>query len=59
MDNEESGVEEVATLAGPESAGTLRPYIAELEAVGAAEVKDIAERGQIITVNGTPIMPGG
>ncbi|MFE7111792.1 hypothetical protein ACFU98_29615 [Streptomyces sp. NPDC057575] len=57
LDNEETGVEEVAALAGLDSAAALHSYIAELEAVGAADVKDHAGKGEIITVNETPVVP--
>jgi hypothetical protein len=57
VDSEESGPEEVAALAGLESADALRPYIAELAAVGAADVKDHAGQGEVITVNETPLVP--
>jgi hypothetical protein len=57
LDNEESGVEEVAALAGLNSAEALRPYISELEAVGAANVMDHAGQGEVITVNETPTVP--
>ena len=56
-DSEETGVEEVAALAGLGSAEALRPYIAELEAVGAANLMDHAGQGEVISVNEIPVVP--
>lgn len=57
LENEESGLNQIAVLAGLDSAESLLPYLAELEAVGAADLKDHAGRGEIITVNETPTLP--
>ncbi|WP_406740749.1 hypothetical protein [Streptomyces atratus] len=57
LDDEESGLEEIAALAGLDSADSLRRYVAELEAVGAADLKDHAGQGEVITVHETPVVP--
>ncbi|MFG2677017.1 hypothetical protein [Streptomyces sp. NPDC048445] len=57
LDEDESGLAEIAVLCGLDSADDLRPYIAELESVGAAALRDHAGRGEIVTVHESPVLP--
>ncbi|MEU0625008.1 hypothetical protein ABZ329_29625 [Streptomyces rubiginosohelvolus] len=57
LESEERGLQQVAGLAGLDSAEALRPYIAELEAVGAADMKHHIGQGEIVAVNEVPTLP--
>lgn len=57
LDSEERGLARIATLAGLDSTEALRPFITELEAVGAADLKDHTGHGEVITVHETPVLP--
>ncbi|MEU7031399.1 hypothetical protein AB0A60_32485 [Streptomyces sp. NPDC046275] len=49
---------QVASLAGLDSTGALKPFLDELQAVGAVDVKEHAgESGQIVTVHESPLLP--
>ncbi|GGU11404.1 hypothetical protein [Streptomyces lateritius] len=53
----DTGPDEVAHLAGLSSVDELAPFLNELEAVGAADVKDHVGAGQVITVHESPLLP--
>lgn len=57
LEESSTTLQDVARLAGLGSADELRPYLDELERFGAADVKEHAGQGQVVTVNETPLLP--
>ncbi|MYS37591.1 hypothetical protein K388_07239 [Streptomyces sp. KhCrAH-43] len=57
VDSKDHSLDEILSLAGLDSLAALDPHLAELEGVGAIELKDHIDRGEILSVYESPIAP--